>query len=71
VNGAGDTLSALILAHALHGHDAPEALSLAVSSLFGVLEKGLAMGRRELALVAAQDEIVSPTKLFPPLPVGC
>lgn len=69
VNGAGDCLSALILAHVLRGEAAPEALSLAVSSLFGVLSGSLALGRRELALVAAQDEIAAPTRLFPPLPV--
>lgn len=69
VNGAGDTLAALVLAHVLRGEAAPEALSLAVSSLYGVLEKGLRLGRRELALVAAQDEIATPTRLFPPLPL--
>jgi pyridoxine kinase len=70
VNGAGDALAALLLAHLLRGEAAPEALSLAVSSLYGVLERTLALGRRELALVAAQDEIALPTRLFPPLPVG-
>jgi pyridoxine kinase len=68
-NGGGDTLSALLLAHRLKGHDLPEALSMAVSSLFGVLERTQKAGGRELALVAAQDEIVLPTRFFPPLPV--
>ncbi|EME68705.1 pyridoxal/pyridoxine/pyridoxamine kinase [Paramagnetospirillum caucaseum] len=69
-NGGGDTLSALLLAHLLKGRDLPEALSMAVSSLYGVLERTRSAGGRELALVAAQDEIVLPTRFFPPLPVG-
>ncbi|ARJ66909.1 pyridoxal kinase [Magnetospirillum sp. ME-1] len=68
-NGGGDTLSALLLAHLLKGCDLPEALSMAVSSLYGVLEKSRAAGGRELALVAGQDEIILPTRFFPPLPV--
>jgi pyridoxine kinase len=68
-NGGGDTLSALLLAHRLKGRDLPEALSMAVSSLFGVLEKTRQLGGRELALVPGQDEIALPTRFFPPLPV--
>lgn len=68
-NGGGDTLSALLLAHRLKGRDLPEALSMAVSSLYGVLERTRAAGGRELALVAGQDEIALPTRFFPPLPV--
>jgi len=68
-NGGGDTLSALLLAHRLKGRDLPEALSMAVSSLYGVLEKTQKAGGRELALVAGQDEIALPTRFFPPLPV--
>lgn len=70
VNGAGDCLAALLLAHLLRGEAAPEALSLAVSSLYGVLEKTRSLGRRELALVQAQDEIALPSRLFAPLPVA-
>jgi pyridoxine kinase len=66
VNGGGDLLAALLLAHTLRGEAEPEALSLAVSSLYGVLEKTLSLGRRELALVQAQDEIALPSRLFPP-----
>lgn len=63
-NGAGDLLSALLLAHLLRGEPPPQALSLAVSGLFGVLNRTLALGRRELALVAAQDELVQPGRRF-------
>lgn len=69
VKGTGDALAALVLVHILRGEAPPEALSLGVSSLYGVLEKTLQMGRRELALVQAQDEIALPTHLFPPLPL--
>jgi pyridoxine kinase len=69
-SGTGDTLAALLLARLLRGEEAPEALALAVSSLYGVLATTLAMGRRELALVAAQDELVVPSRFFPPLPLA-
>lgn len=69
VSGTGDALSALLLAHLLRGEAAPEALSLAVSSLYGVLDKTRSLGRREMALVQAQDEIALPSRLFPPLAV--
>jgi len=69
ISGTGDVLSALLLAHLLRGEAAPEALSLAVSSLYGVLEKTRSLGRRELALIQAQDEIALPSRLFAPLPV--
>lgn len=68
-NGTGDLLSALLLGHLLQGRDLPEALSMAVSSLYGILDKTQALGRRELALIAAQDEIILPSQLFPPLTV--
>lgn len=64
VNGAGDCLAALLLAHLLHGLGPAEALSRAVSGLFGVLEATVALGRRELALVAAQEELVAPSHRF-------
>lgn len=69
-HGTGDTLAALLLAHLLRGEAPPEALSLAVSSLYGVLDKTRGLHRRELALIQAQDEIVLPSRLFPPLAVG-
>lgn len=64
INGAGDLLSALLLAHRLRGAAPPEALATALSSLFGILQATLALGRRELALVQAQDQLVRPSRLF-------
>ncbi|RAU23922.1 pyridoxal kinase PdxY [Paramagnetospirillum kuznetsovii] len=68
-NGAGDVLSALLLGHLLRGEDLPEALSMAVSSLYGILAKTREQGRRELALIAAQDEIALPSRFFAPLSI--
>jgi pyridoxine kinase len=64
VNGAGDLLAALFLAHWLESHSAPGALGKAASSVYGVIAATLAAGSRELLLVAAQDEFVRPTRSF-------
>lgn len=64
VNGAGDALAGLLLGRLLRGHPGPEALALAVSSLWGVLERTRHLKARELALVAAQEELVSPTRMW-------
>ena len=64
VNGAGDLFAALFLHHWLESRAAPEALSRSASSVFGVAAATLAAGTRELALIAAQDEIVRPTHAF-------
>jgi pyridoxine kinase len=62
--GAGDVLSALLLAHLLAGKPPPEAVERAVASTFAVVEATLAAGQRELALVSAQDALVAPPRLF-------
>ncbi len=64
VNGAGDLFTALFFHHWLEGRSTPEALSRTASSVFGVVAATLAAGGRELALVAAQDELVRPSKIF-------
>jgi pyridoxine kinase len=64
INGAGDAIAALFFAHYLQLNCAAEALARAASAIFGVLIKTAAAGARELELVAAQDEIVRPTRLF-------
>ncbi|MCA1910048.1 MAG: pyridoxal kinase [Magnetospirillum sp.] len=64
VNGAGDLLAGLLLAQHLSGTDAPRTLSLAVSRLFAVLQATWESGERELALVAAQDRLANPARLF-------
>jgi pyridoxine kinase len=64
VNGAGDAIAALFFFHFLKTGSAAKALSLAASSVFGVLKKTHETGAREIALVAAQEEFVKPSKLF-------
>jgi pyridoxine kinase len=64
VNGAGDAIAALFFAHYLRSGKIAEALARAVSSIFGVLAKTAAAGVHEMQLVAAQDEIVNPSRMF-------
>jgi pyridoxine kinase len=64
--GTGDTIAALFLAHTLAGQSLADCLALAVSSLHGVLAATVAAGRGEMALVAAQAELVAPSRLFTP-----
>jgi pyridoxine kinase len=66
VNGAGDAIAALFFAHYLRGGSAAGALSRAASSVFGVLRRTAEAGSREILLVQAQDEFVSPTQIFDP-----
>src|SRR5262249_50478486 len=63
-NGAGDTIAALFLAHHLSTGSAAEAMSLAASSVFGVLSRTAEAGASEMLLVDAQDELVRPSRLF-------
>jgi pyridoxine kinase len=64
VNGSGDLFSALFFHHWLEAHDTPEALSRAASSVHAVVKATLASGSRELSLIAAQEELTSPSQLF-------
>jgi pyridoxine kinase len=64
VNGAGDAIAALFLAHWLDTRSAGVALGRAASSVFGLLARTAEAGSREILLVAAQDEYVSPTRTF-------
>ena len=64
INGAGDAVAALFFAHYLRSDHVDGALARAGSAIFGVLAKTADMRAREIQLIAAQDEIVRPTKLF-------
>jgi len=66
LSGTGDVLAALLLAFWLDTGDAPGALARAVSSLHGILEDTVAAGIPELALVAAQEQLVTPRTVFRP-----
>lgn len=64
VHGSGDMIAAMFLFHLLRTGDAATALTEAASSVFGVIARTHAAGARELLLVAAQDEIVAPSRRF-------
>ena len=70
INGAGDAVAALFFAHYLRGGKLADALSRAASSIFGVLAKTAESGAREIQLIAAQDEIVRPRRIFVPQALG-
>ena len=65
--GAGDLMTALFVGRLLRGGTLAEALSKAVSSTFGVIA---ASTGGELALIAAQDEIVAPGRVFAAEPMA-
>jgi len=64
VNGAGDATAALFLAHWLTDRSAAAALSAATASVWGLLAATEAAGSREILLVAAQEELVRPSRTF-------
>lgn len=70
VNGAGDAIAALFFAQYLRHESAAEALKCAASSVFGMLARTAEQGAREILLVEAQVELVNPSRVFEPEPVG-
>lgn len=64
LNGAGDAIAALFYIHRTRTGSAAEALSAAASATYAVLEATAAAGSRELVLVAAQDQLVAPDRVF-------
>ncbi len=64
VNGAGDAIAALFLFHRLRWGQASVALSAAASSIYGLLRRTAEAGSREILTVAAQEEFVTPSRVF-------
>jgi pyridoxine kinase len=64
INGAGDAIAAMFFVHYLRTGKIAEALSRAASAIFGILAKTVEAGAREILIVAAQDEIVAPSRTF-------
>ena len=64
--GCGDAVAALFLGRLLQGSTVPEALAQTIASIWGVVEATIGQGGGELALVAAQDELVNPTRKIRP-----
>ncbi len=68
VNGAGDAIAALFLFHRLRSGNAAAALEAAGSSVYGLLRQTEEAGSREILTVAAQQEFVTPSRLFRAVP---
>jgi pyridoxine kinase len=66
VNGAGDVIAALFLSHWLETRSASDALARAGSAVYGLVAATAEAGSKELALIAAQSELVSPSRVFSP-----
>jgi len=64
VGGMGDMMAALFFAHHLRSGSAEEAMSLAASSVFGVLNRTAEAASNEMLLIEAQEELVNPSQMF-------
>lgn len=62
--GSGDLTTAMFLTHWLKTGDLAEALSRTASIVFSILEETTSAGERELLLVAAQENVVTPKHTF-------
>jgi len=69
-NGAGDLVAALFFFHYLRGGGVAAALAGATASVYGLLRRTSAAGASEMLLIAAQDELVSPSEPLTPVPIG-
>lgn len=63
--GTGDLTAAMFLAGLLETGDPDQALAGTAAIVHGILRSTHAAGQAELQLVAAQDEIVAPSRRFP------
>ncbi len=70
VNGAGDAIAALFFVHRMRTGETARALSMAASSIHGLLRRTAEAGSREILLIEAQDEFVTPSRVFAAEPVG-
>ncbi len=64
INGTGDAIAALFLFHRLASGSARAALERAGSSMHGILRRTAEAGARELQIVAAQSELLAPSRRF-------
>jgi pyridoxine kinase len=65
LNGCGDVTAALFLGQLLTGASLADALGKTAASMFAVIETTVGLGRYELALVAAREELSHPSRMFP------
>lgn len=66
VDGAGDITASLFLAEWLKTKDAARALAKSVSSVYGIIRMTTEMKKTQVQLIAAQNEISSPSVMFNP-----
>ncbi len=69
-NGTGDLFAALFVAARVQDKDTPEALSLAASAIFAVLERTAARGTEEMRIVESREELVNPKRRFEALAIS-
>ena len=69
-NGAGDLTAALFTGHLLRDGMAPQALADTAAAVFAMLQATRVAGRREMALVGAQQALVAPPRRFAPERLG-
>lgn len=67
--GSGDLTAAIFLATLLRAWDLPRTLAHTAAVMYGVLKITHDLGRTELALIAAQDELIHPSHAFRPIRV--
>jgi pyridoxine kinase len=65
--GSGDVTAAIFLATALRAWDLARTLAHTAAVIYGVLKITNDLGRTELALIAAQDELIHPSHAFRPV----
>ena len=65
--GSGDVTAATFLASLLRMRDVPAALAHTAAVIYGLLVVTAASCSTELALIAAQDELVHPSHTFEPV----
>ena len=69
LSGTGDLFAALFFHHWLERRSVRDALTRTASSVFGIVSATHAGGAGELAIVAAQQELVSPSRVFSAEPI--
>lgn len=65
LHGTGDVFSALVLGHRLRGRGLAEALAASAAGMAALVDRTVADGGPELALVQAQDQLVEPPLTLP------
>jgi pyridoxine kinase len=67
--GSGDLTAAIFLATLLRSWELSRTLAHTAAVIYGVLKITKDLGRQELALIAAQDELIHPSHAFRPVRV--